>query len=132
MHIIPIGMKIDWRHEKRALKVKILHFEFLLQVASPTFNEIFVFSMCITFSISIFVLYVPCTKNICDFNMKFFITRRQTRWECIFYISISLPIIDVIQYLVHIFPFFISAVIWPKYCRYGVKHNIINQSINLL
>ena len=27
-----------WRHEKRALKVKILHFEFLLQVASPTFS----------------------------------------------------------------------------------------------
>ena len=21
------------------------------------------------------------------------------------------------------------AVIWPKYCRYGVKHYIINQSI---
>ena len=28
----------DWRHEKRALKVKILHFEFLFQVASPTFS----------------------------------------------------------------------------------------------
>ena len=28
----------DWRHEKRALKVKILHFEFLLQVASPIFS----------------------------------------------------------------------------------------------
>ena len=27
--------KIDWRHETRALKVTILHFEFLLQVASP-------------------------------------------------------------------------------------------------
>ena len=23
-----------------------------------------------------------------------------------------------------------AAVIWPKYCRYGVKHYIINQSIN--
>ena len=23
----------------------------------------------------------------------------------------------------------IAAVIWPKYCRYGVKHHIINQSI---
>ena len=28
----------DWRHEKRALKVKILHFEFLLQVALPIFS----------------------------------------------------------------------------------------------
>ena len=57
----------DWRHEKKALKVKILHFKFLFQVALPTFSlskkyEIFVFSMCITFSISIFVLYVLCTK----------------------------------------------------------------------
>ena len=52
--------------------------------------------MCITFSISIFVLYVPCTKNICDVNMIIFFTRRQTRWECIFYISISLPIFNVI------------------------------------
>ena len=24
----------------------------------------------------------------------------------------------------------IPAVIWPKYCRYGVKHYLINQSIN--
>ena len=24
-----------------------------------------------------------------------------------------------------------TTVIWPKYCRYGVKHYIINQSINL-
>ena len=23
-----------------------------------------------------------------------------------------------------------TAVIWPKYCRYGVKHYVINQSIN--
>ena len=24
----------------------------------------------------------------------------------------------------------VAAVIWPKYCRYGVKHYIINQSIS--
>ena len=24
-----------------------------------------------------------------------------------------------------------AAVIWPKYCRYGVKHYIINQLINI-
>ena len=68
------GILYDWRHEKRALKVKILHFEFLLLMASPKFSlskkyEIFVFSMCITFLISIFLLYVPYTKNICDVNM---------------------------------------------------------------
>ena len=28
----------DWRHEKRALKVKILHFEFLPQVALAIFS----------------------------------------------------------------------------------------------
>ena len=33
-----ISLIYDWRHEKRALKVKSLHFEFLLQVASPTFS----------------------------------------------------------------------------------------------
>ena len=26
----------------------------------------------------------------------------------------------------------LAAVIWPKYCRYGVKHYIINQSISTL
>ena len=25
----------------------------------------------------------------------------------------------------------VTAVIWPKYCRFGVKHYIINQSINM-
>ena len=24
----------------------------------------------------------------------------------------------------------LAAVIWPKYCRYGVKHHIYDQSIN--
>ena len=25
----------------------------------------------------------------------------------------------------------VAAVIWPKYCRYGIKHYIINQSITV-
>ena len=53
---------------------------------------IFVFSMHITFSMSIFVLY------ICEVYMEFFSRDVKTRWECIFYIPISLyvPIIKVI------------------------------------
>mgnify|MGYP003690176267 CR=1 FL=1 len=31
-----------------------------------------------------------------------------------------------------LFQFDSPAVLWPKYCRYGVKPHIINQSINLI
>ena len=79
---------------------------------------IFVFSMHITFSMSIFVLY------ICDVYMEFFSRDVKTRWECIFYIPISLyvPIIKVITcHSTHFVRFFFFERNWIIYMENNVK-----------